>query len=359
MVKKRVKKERWEVVLLKILLAVYIFLCLLIAGLNYGVAPGASEKTAELIRGLWHFYENIFKTLLIITGSWLTLRISGKRSRHLKRNLLGFIIAAFFIHILGPLLSGNPDLYFFAMPFPWSTTGLQSAVKESSFYIRHLPMWGAAGISASLLVYGLVTFLVFGGTLLWGRRWQCSSLCLFNGFISETFSPAFPLIGKRQKGKVNYLPFLLFLKWFLLILSFLFFLYWAYVLISGDYKSSPAELLANVEIYKYLTVELLMAMFFWVVFTGRGYCYYCPLGTVLSWVSRLAGQKIRTDLNECIKCGKCNKACPMGIDIQARARESVPVLDSLCVGCGHCVDICPVETLEYSTAFLEIIRSKK
>lgn len=344
---------------LKVLLAIYIFLCFLIAGLNYGVAPGASEETAKLIRGLWNFYENIYKTLLIITGSWLTLRISGKRSRHLRRNLLGFIISALFIHILGPLITGNPDLYFFAMPFPWSTTGLQVAVKESSFYANHLPLWGVAGISASILVYGLVTLIVFVGTLLLGRRWQCSSLCLFNGFVSETFSPAFPLIGKKQPGRVKYRGFLSFLRWFLLILSFLFFLYWGYVLLSGDYNSSLADLLSDIEVYKYLTIELLMAMFFWVVFKGRGYCYYCPLGTVLSWFSRLAGQKIKTDLSECINCGKCNEACPMGIEIRAFAREKKPVIDSLCVGCGHCVDVCPVETLEYSTAFLNFIKGRK
>nr|WP_281389051.1 4Fe-4S dicluster-binding protein [Spirochaeta isovalerica] len=100
-------------------------------------------------------------------------------------------------------------------------------------------------------------------------------------------------------------------------------------------------------------------MFFWVAFTGRGYCYYCPLGTVLGWVSRLAGQRIRTDISDCIKCGKCNVSCPMGIEIKMSAEEKKDVYSSLCVGCGHCVDICPVGTLEYSTAFLGKIRRGK
>jgi ferredoxin-type protein NapH len=353
------KKQKWEVMVLKVLLGLYIVLCLVIAGLNYGVAPGASAKTAKLIQGIWQFYENIFKTFLIVIGSWMTLRITGKRSKMQRRNFLGFILAAMFIHILGPLLTGNADLYFFGMPFPWSTTGLQIAVRESTFYARHLPSWGIAGISASLFVYGLVTIIVFTGTILFGRRWQCSTLCLFNGFISETFSPAYPLIGKKKSGSGKGVRILIFLKWALLLAGLFFFLYWSYVLLTGDYRSSLADLLARIEVYKYLTVELLMAMFLWVIFTGRGYCYYCPLGTVLSWVSRLAGQKIRTDRSQCIGCGKCNTVCPMGIEIQVHADRKESVIDGLCVGCGHCIDICPVETLEYSTSFLEYMRKVK
>lgn len=99
-----------------------------------------------------------------------------------------------------------------------------------------------------------------------------------------------------------------------------------------------------------------MTMFLWIIFTGRGYCYYCPLGTVLSGISRIAGQKIVTDKTECIHCKKCDIVCPMNISISALAREKKAVADSLCVGCGHCVDVCPVNTLEYSTKILDIIK---
>ncbi|MBN2657390.1 MAG: 4Fe-4S dicluster domain-containing protein [Spirochaetales bacterium] len=348
-----------EIRILKILLALYIFLCLLFAGLNYGVAPGASEEVAELIRNIWHFYENYFKTFLIIAGSWLTLRITGKRSRMQKRNFTGFIMAALLVHILGPVLTGNPDLYFFAMPLPWSSTALQAAVEESAFRSHHLPLWGLGGLSASLAVYILITVVIFTGTVLLGRRWQCSTLCLFNGFISETFSPAFPLLGKRSAPGKKLRKLFVVLKWALLAAALLFFLFWFYVLISGDYRESLAERLADIEVYKYLTVELLMAMFFWVAFTGRGYCYYCPLGTVLGWISRRAGQKIRTDLKNCIQCGKCDRTCPMAIEIRKYAQMKRDVVSSRCVGCGHCVDACPTGTLEYSTAFLEKIRRVK
>src|SRR5665648_900172 len=93
-------------------------------------------------------------------------------------------------------------------------------------------------------------------------------------------------------------------------------------------------------------------------FIFRGYCYYCPLGTVLSLLSKLAGQKIITDKSECIKCNRCNIACPMTIDIKTKAQIGQVVTDSRCVGCGHCVDSCPTETLGYSTKFLDWVHNK-
>jgi polyferredoxin len=101
-----------------------------------------------------------------------------------------------------------------------------------------------------------------------------------------------------------------------------------------------------------------MAMFFWIVFTGRGYCYYCPLGTVLGLISKIAGQKITTNNSKCIQCGKCSETCPMSIDIKSAAFYGKDVVDIRCVGCGHCVDACPTKTLSYTTKVLSILKKR-
>ena len=295
----KMEKKLWEVTTLKVLLLIYITLCLIIAGLNYSLGSSVTEATHQLITKIWQFYENQFKTFLIIISSWLTIRIIGKRSKMQKKNLIGFICAALFIHIIGPFLTANNDLYFFSMPLPWSTTALQLMV-ESDFYIRHVPLWGLSGISAALFIYLIITIIVFLGTLIYGRRWQCSTLCLFNGFISEAFSPAFPILRKKKNAGAKIIPLLKILKWFLLAISLFFVLFWIYSIILKDFNYPLATLLAKIEIYKYLSIELLMAMFLWVAFTGRGYCYYCPLGTVLGGISQIAGQKISTDKTECM-----------------------------------------------------------
>lgn len=96
-------------------------------------------------------------------------------------------------------------------------------------------------------------------------------------------------------------------------------------------------------------------MFFWVAFVGRLYCYYCPLGTLLSWIGRVGGQRITTNETHCIQCGKCNAACQLSIDVRSYASKGIPVDNLNCVGCAHCVDACPTQTLRYSTNFLDFV----
>ncbi len=346
-----------EIRILKVMLATYILLALVIAGLNYGYADQAPPAVAELISWFWHFYENWVKTIFIICGSYLTLRVIARSGRTTmrKKNLQGFIIMALFVHITGPLLLNVSELYLFSMPLPWTTFPLQLFYEESSFYLTRFPLWGAAGIAAALIFFALMNIIVFGGTILLGRRWQCSTLCLFNGFASEVFAPSFPLIGKRKQVKPVVLEIFNCLKWLLLILALFFTFFWVLYL-SGLPLAIDPEMIAQAEIFKYLGAELLAMMFLWIVLTGRGYCYYCPLGTFLSFIGRLGGQKIVTNKSECIKCNKCNQACPLTIDIKSRAEKALDVDNLRCVGCGHCIDICPTNTLAYQTKFLARFR---
>lgn len=342
-----------ELTLLKALLWIYIILCFILAGLNYGYVKTAPESAGKAITWFWHFYENWIKTGFIIVASILTIRITNqsKRATMRKKNLKGFIIAALFVHILSPLLLNNNELYFFAMPLPWTTTPLQLLHENSSFYASRFPLWGAAGITAALSLYIMICVIVFIGTLLFGRRWQCSTLCLFNGFASEVFAPAFPLMGKKKKIQPKTVRLLMILKWFMVALALFFTGYWI-LLLSGVLTLENYNLISKIEIYKYLSAELLMMMFFWIVFVGRGYCYYCPMGTVLGFMSKISGQKIITNLTKCINCGACNSACPMAIDLQSNALKGEPVTSIRCVGCGHCVDACNTKNLSYTTTFL-------
>ena len=178
------------------------------------------------------------------------------------------------------------------------------------------------------------------------------NLCLFNGFASEVFDPVIPLIGKNKKLKPISIKIFSILRWAFLSIS-VFFTVWWVLLLLGIPIIGNIQIISKIENYKYLTTELLIAMFFWVAFIGRGYCYYCPLGTVLSFLGKIAGQRIITNKSKCIQCGQCNQACPMSIDIKSKAKNGDAVINIRCVGCGHCVDVCPVKTLGYSTKFLK------
>ncbi|KOA20103.1 putative electron transport protein YccM [Clostridium homopropionicum DSM 5847] len=349
-----------ELKILKAILCIYIVLCIIIAGLNYGYASKATPEAAAFITWFWHFYENWIKTIFIIVCSFLTLRIvsTSKINTMRKRNLIGFIIAALVVHIVTPLLLNNSELYFFTMPLPWTTTPLQLLRSDSTFYISRFPVWGAAGVLAALIFYICISIIVLIGTLLFGRRWQCSTLCLFNGFAAEVFEPAIPLVGKNKKLNKKTLEGFSIFRWASLAIAVFFTLWWI-MFLSGTSIGGNISLMGKVENYKYLTTELLMAMFFWVAFIGRGYCYYCPLGTVLGLISKIAGQRIITDKTKCVQCGKCNETCPMFINIKDNAKEGKAVAELRCVGCGHCVDVCPTRTLGYSTRFLKWVSRKK
>ncbi len=349
--------ETVEKKILRVILLVYIILCIIIAGLNYGYAPRADAKTAQLLTWFWHFYENWVKTAFIIAASILTIRIASRAGRTTLRrqNMIGFIAAALIVHVALPLASGNNEWYFFTMPLPWTTTPLQLLDKGSAFYLSRIQGWGLAGVAGVLIFYGIVTVLIFLGTILFGRRLQCSMLCLFNGFAAEVFDPAIPLVGHKRKPNGRQKAVLRVARWGLLAVACFFTLWWTASLFGVTAESARAAL-AKAETYLYLAGELLMAMFFWVAFLGRGYCYYCPLGTVLSGLAKLGGQRIDTNLTNCVKCGRCTAICPMSIDVKAAAEKQVASQNSLCVGCGHCVDACPTNTLRYTTTVLDRIR---
>jgi ferredoxin-type protein NapH len=354
------KKSTIYLKLLKLILGIYIFLAVLIAGLNYGYARTAPQNIASIITWVYLIYENWIKAAFIVIGSFLTIKIIGstKRTTMRKKNLLGFIIAALVVHLIIPLLVNNYDIYYFAMPFPWTTTPLQLLDPNSSFYASTASSWGTGGVFSALAFFTAISLVVMIGTLLYGRRLQCSSICLFNGFAAEVFDPAIPIIGKKKRVNPRTLRLLSIVRWLFLGIALFFIAYWV-IHLFGIAITPDIGIISRIESYKYLFGELMLNLFFWIAFLGRGYCYYCPLGTVLSGVSRIGGQRIITNNTKCVQCNKCNEACPMSIDIKGRAVNGEFVQDSRCVGCGHCVDVCPTETLSYSTHFTKYCRNKK
>ena len=347
------------ITVLKIILGIYILLCLGIAGLNYAVAPGANPETSEIITNIWEIYENEFKTLLILICSILSIMLIRKseNKKLRRRNFYGFIVSALIVHIAGPIVTGTKELYFFSMPLPWSSLSIQLFDAKSVYHTAFVSHWGASGLEALLIFVLLYNFIILTGTFLFGRRLQCSQICLFNGFASEIFAEAYPLVGKKKRKAGKKLRKLFSILRLILFASAVFFTVAAALSAAGSAVFKNSELLYKIETYKYLSLELLTAMFFWVVFTGRGYCCYCPAGTLVALISKVSGQRIRTDLDKCIKCGKCSEACAMSIDVRKFALEKKPVISMNCTGCGHCIDVCPTGTLKYSTRFLDAVKS--
>lgn len=78
-------------------------------------------------------------------------------------------------------------------------------------------------------------------------------------------------------------------------------------------------------------------------------CWMAPfmvLGEKLGRLMRLPQVHIAAEPETCIGCGKCNKACPMSLDVQTLLQRG-NIADAECIQCGECVDTCPKKTLSF------------
>jgi len=78
---------------------------------------------------------------------------------------------------------------------------------------------------------------------------------------------------------------------------------------------------------------------------NRAFCkYICPVTVFLKPMSRYSAIHIKVDETKCIKCGRCQKVCPMNLniaDISNRRKNS-----SECILCMKCTEQCPVKALK-------------
>lgn len=101
-------------------------------------------------------------------------------------------------------------------------------------------------------------------------------------------------------------------------------------------KSLPVLIIAAVT---------LVALFVLAWRGGRTYCNtICPVGTVLSFLSRFSLLKIQFDKNKCRNCSLCSKNCKAAcIDYKSHTVDY-----SRCVVCGDCLESCKFGALKYS-----------
>ena len=78
------------------------------------------------------------------------------------------------------------------------------------------------------------------------------------------------------------------------------------------------------------------------VIIARPFCkYLCPLGAIYAPLNKVSLLHMECDTSKCISCGKCAKACYMGVD------PSVNPNSTECIRCLKCVHDCPVKALSF------------
>ncbi len=84
-----------------------------------------------------------------------------------------------------------------------------------------------------------------------------------------------------------------------------------------------------------LVVSLALSMLY-----ERAFCkYVCPLGAVNAILGRIPLFRIKREASTCISCSRCDKACPMNIDVS----HPDAVGSSECISCMECVTTCPTK----------------
>ena len=86
------------------------------------------------------------------------------------------------------------------------------------------------------------------------------------------------------------------------------------------------------------------------VFWGsRAYCrIFCPFITISGLISKYSIFKIKpVDAANCTGCNKCNKACPMLIDVKSFVKNGKSINARSCIVCERCVSSCEQECLKF------------
>lgn len=197
-------------------------------------------------------------------------------------------------------------------------------------------------ISASVLLF--ITLLI---TAIFFRRTWCSYICPVSA-ISD-FSE------KINSKNVN--------RKHLRIIRYSIFTIWFGVLILGFVLSNKVPsfnlfyLTENIvsvdEPLKYFTyyAVLFSLIVLTLVIGKRGACHsvcwmspFLVAGSFIGDTLNLPQLRITSQPDQCISCSKCNKVCPMSIDVMNELKKgSIQTYD--CINCSECEQVCPKQVL--------------
>ena len=225
--------------------------------------------------------------------------------------------------------------------FSWYVLGWHAVGKVSlsgfvSLLVGHVNM--AAAFCAVLLLS-----LVLSGRLF------CGWLCKLSAF-QEVTEWAYRQVGFRPPLVHTRARLVRLFIWVPYLLPLLY--TWREVGLSTAYvdlgrvepwtADLPTTVAASVFYFASITFALT------AVFGRRAFCrLVCPFALLfqmfdgLPWVPRIRQQR------RCIECGVCDKACPMGVQVQDEVLGQAKLSDPECIRCMVCIDVCPVKAISF------------
>jgi ferredoxin len=191
------------------------------------------------------------------------------------------------------------------------------------------------------------TLVLFGGIVALGivlSRFFCGWLCAF-GALQGIFG----WLGKKIFRRRFTMPPKLdaVLRWvkYPLLVAIIYFTWRAADLVIRPYDPLAAygHLSAGITaVWAEFAVGLVMlvAVLLLSMLYERAFCkYICPLGAVNAILGRIPLFRIKRVASTCISCSKCDRVCPMNIDVSHAEVINSPE----CIACMECVSACPTK----------------
>ncbi|MDO8302190.1 MAG: 4Fe-4S binding protein [Sedimentisphaerales bacterium] len=198
------------------------------------------------------------------------------------------------------------------------------------------------GIANTVRPAGLVIFSLTIVLSLALRRGFCSWVCPI-GTISEWAHKA----GKKLFGRNLLMP--LWLDISLRAVKYLLLAFFVYYIVRmsgamlGQFIHGDYNRIADAKMYVFFSnislvtaVVIIGLLVLSIVFKNFACRYLCPYGALLAVFSGFSATAVRRDVQKCINCGACARACPNRIEVD----KKIFVGSADCTACYNCIHAC-------------------
>lgn len=253
---------------------------------------------------LWLALDNVFYLFnfsYIGTSLAVGLILYGRKKKY-ARNAVQFAVGLYMLVYPGFLCRENMQI-------------------EGFWYYLFLGVFEAATIH-----YAIAKIF---GPLVFGRGW-CGYAC-WTAMILDILPFKTPKAPRKNWGTVRYLVFGVSLAFVSLL----------FILQIPDKEKIMRQsfIIGNL---LYYMVGIAMA---YICKDNRAFCkYVCPITVFLKPASYFALFRITVDEKKCISCGKCERICPMNVEVPNNSRKKKNATE--CILCMKCVEECPRNALK-------------